>query len=82
MSITTITKKGQITIPKKIRESLALKEKDKILVKLNGNKAIIQKIPSLFELQGAVRVSENVKNLTWKDIEKKAHQAQAKKRIK
>ena len=48
MSITTITKKGQITIPKAIREHLSLKERDKLLVKLNGNKATIEKIPSFY----------------------------------
>jgi len=82
MSITTITKKGQITIPKAIREHLSLKEKDKLLVKLEGNKAVIQKIPSLSELRGSVRVPASVKDLSWKEIERKAHEAQAEKGMK
>ncbi len=82
MSITTITKKGQITIPKAIREHLSLKEKDKLLVKLEGNKAVIQRIPSLYELRGSVRVPASVKNLSWKEIERKAHEAQAEKGMK
>ena len=82
MSITTITKKGQITIPKAIREHLLLKEKDKLLVKLDGNKATIEKIPSFLELRGSVKIPSNVKDLNWKEIEKKAHQAQAEKGMK
>ncbi len=82
MSITTITKKGQITIPKIIREHLSLKEKDKLLVRLDGNKAVIQKIPSLLKLRGSVRIPASVKDLSWKEIEKKAHKAQAEKGMK
>jgi AbrB family looped-hinge helix DNA binding protein len=82
MSITTITKKGQITIPIAIRKHLSLKEKDKLLVKLNGNKATIEKIPSFLELRGSVKTPASVKGLSWKEIEKKAHQAQAEKGMK
>jgi len=81
MSTTTITKKGQITIPKSIREKLGLKEGDKVIVKFSGGKAFVRKIPSIFDLQASVLVPEDVRKLSWKKIEKKAH-AHISKKVK
>ncbi len=81
MSTTTVTKKGQITIPKPIRDRLGLKEGDKVIAKFCENEVYIRKITFIFDLEGSVRVPEKVKKLGWKEIEKKAHENMA-KRIK
>ena len=46
MSLTTLTTKGQVTIPKKVRDSLKLKTGDKIEFTLNSNndEAIIRAV--------------------------------------
>lgn len=82
MSITTITKKGQITIPKAIRDKLAIKDNDKLSVRLVGDKAIIEKIPSLLELESSIKTVKSWKKLNWKEIERKTHEARAKKAVK
>ncbi len=82
MSITTITKKGQITIPKVIRDKLAIKENDKLSVKLIGDKAVIEKIPYLLELESSIKTSKAQKRISWKEIERRTHEDQAKKAIK
>jgi len=79
MSTTTVTKKGQITIPKPVREQLGLKEGDKVIVKFDGKKTFIRKIPSIFDLQSSVPVPEDVRKLSWKEMEKKTHDYMAKK---
>ena len=79
MSTTTITKKGQITIPKSVREKLRLREGDKVIVKFSGGKAFVRKIPSIFDLEASVSVPEDVRKLSWKEIEKKAHDHMAKR---
>ena len=82
MGITTITKKGQITIPKSIRDKLAINDNDRLSVKLDGNKAIIEKISSLLELESSIKTTKDRKKLSWKEIERKTHEAQAKKAVK
>ncbi len=82
MSITTITKKGQITIPKSIRDKLSIKDNDKLSVKLFKNKAIIEKIPSLLELESSVKTIKGGKKSNWKEIERKTHEIRAKKTVK
>jgi len=79
MSTTTVTKKGQVTIPKSVRERLGLREGDKVIVKFSGGKAFIRKIPSIFNLQSSVSIPEDIKKLSWKEIEKKAHDHIAKR---
>ena len=41
LGFTTITKKGQITIPLKVREYLKVQTGDRILILLDENKVII-----------------------------------------
>lgn len=77
MSITTVTKKGQVTIPKEVRRILGLKEKDRVAISVEGEKAVIKKVTSLLEMQGSVKIPANVRGLTWKEIERRAHRAQA-----
>lgn len=54
MSVATITSKGQTTIPKDIRDALALQPKDKIQFTLlpDGTVILRAKRRSILELQG------------------------------
>lgn len=44
MATATITSKGQVTLPKSIRDSLSLKTGDKIEITTQGKKAVIKPI--------------------------------------
>lgn len=46
ISVGSITTKGQITIPKDIRERLDLKEGDRVIFTIAGGQATIRKVPS------------------------------------
>jgi|AntRauTorcE11898_2_1112593.scaffolds.fasta_scaffold79622_1 AbrB family looped-hinge helix DNA binding protein len=54
MAKATITSKGQVTIPKKIREKLGLKPGDKLNFKVNekGNLEVIPKTHSIMDTAG------------------------------
>lgn len=53
--ITTLTSKGQVTIPKEIRDELGLKPHDKIEVFLENGHAWLRKAyPSLEEVAGSL----------------------------
>jgi len=41
---TTVGQRGQITIPKEIRDKIKIKEKDKLLVTLKANNLVIKKV--------------------------------------
>jgi AbrB family looped-hinge helix DNA binding protein len=41
MHTTTVTQKGQVTIPKEVRRALNLKPHDRVLITLEGDRAVI-----------------------------------------
>ena len=47
MITSKITSKGQVTVPKKVRESLGLNEGDSLAYELHENNAVISRIPKL-----------------------------------
>jgi AbrB family looped-hinge helix DNA binding protein len=73
MGITTVTKKGQITIPVKVREALSIKEKDKLIITVEGKRAVIQKTTSARDLLGSIKVDKAKQGASWEQIRKVSH---------
>ena len=44
VGVGSVTTKGQVTIPKEIREALGLREGDRVLFILEGERAVIRKV--------------------------------------
>jgi len=57
MLVSTITQKGQITIPKKIREALDLKTNDRVVFVKRGEEIIIKPIRDVLSLRGSIKVN-------------------------
>jgi antitoxin PrlF len=55
MSVSTLTRKGQTTIPKDVRKFLGLEPEDKILYLIEGEKVILKPLKgNILELRGSV----------------------------
>ena len=52
--VTTVTSKGQVTIPKEIRDELGIKPHDKIGFFVENGYAKLQRYPTLEELAGSL----------------------------
>ncbi len=55
MHQSTLTTKGQTTIPREIRKLLGLKENDRILYEVEDGKVAIKPAPSVHELYGVFK---------------------------
>jgi len=44
VSVSSVTSKGQVTIPKEVRETLGISEGDKVIFFMDGDKAVIRKV--------------------------------------
>lgn len=53
--LATVTSKGQITIPKEIRDLLHIRTNDKLDFVLEGEKVLITPVKTLLDLRGTVR---------------------------
>lgn len=64
----TVTSKGQITLPKVLRDALDLKAGDKVLFRIYEDRAVLAKVPSFLELAGAVPIPAKKKGASWSKI--------------
>lgn len=55
--LSTVTSKGQVTIPKEIRDLLHIRTNDKVDFVLDGEKVVMVPVKTLLDLRGAVRAS-------------------------
>ena len=52
-----VTRRGQTTIPKSVRKKLGIQEGTRLLVDTEGNKVVLTKIPSIFDLAGKSKLT-------------------------
>jgi antitoxin PrlF len=70
----TVTSKGQTTIPEKIRKALRIKPGDKLEYEMEGERAIIRVHPGIRSLRG-VLASKKGKGMSFAAIREAAAEA-------
>ena len=63
-----VTSKGQVTVPKAVRDALGIKEGDEVVFRVEGNRAVLARTPNLLELAGSVPVPAAKRNVAWDDV--------------
>ena len=65
---TKVTSKGQVTVPKAVREALGINEGDAVVFRVEGNRAVLARTPDFLALAGGVRVPAAKRNAAWDDV--------------
>ncbi len=63
-----VTSKGQVTIPKGVREALGLRRGDAVRFRVEESRAVIAKTPDLLDLAGSVSVPAGRRGTPWDEI--------------
>lgn len=63
-----VTSKGQVTVPKVVREALGIKDGDEVVFRVEGHRALLAKTPSFLELAGTVAVPAAKRSTAWDDV--------------
>ncbi len=74
-----VTSKGQVTVPKAVREALGIEEGDEIVFHVEGNRAVLAKTADFLSLAGSVTVPAAKCNAAWDDVIRKTRSTRAAK---
>lgn len=67
-SAARMTSKGQVTIPKGVRDALGLHEGDELLFRVERSRAVLAKTPDFLELAGSVPVPAAKRGSSWDEV--------------
>jgi AbrB family looped-hinge helix DNA binding protein len=63
-----VTSKGQITVPKAVRDALGIKAGDEVVFRVEGNRAVLARTPNFLDLAGTVSVPAAKRNVAWDEV--------------
>jgi AbrB family looped-hinge helix DNA binding protein len=75
-----LTSKGQVTIPKAVRDALELREGDEIVFRVERTRAIVSKTPDFIDMAGTVTVPEAKRATSWDEVLRQARRSRAERR--
>lgn len=64
----TMTSKGQITVPKVVRDALGLAEGDSVYFRVEGDRALLARTPNFLDLAGTFSVPAARRGAPWGDV--------------
>lgn len=63
-----LSSKGQVTVPRSVREALSLVEGDRVVFRVVGNHAVLARTPELLALAGSISVPAAKRGTAWDDV--------------
>lgn len=64
-AVAKVTSKGQVTVPKAVRDALGIEEGDAVVFRVEGDRAVLARTPDLLDLAGTIRVPAAKGNAAW-----------------
>jgi AbrB family looped-hinge helix DNA binding protein len=72
-----VTSKGQVTVPKIVRDALGIKDGDEVVFRIEGNRAVLARTPNFLDLAGTVKVPAKKRNVAWDEVIRRTRVARA-----
>lgn len=63
-----VTSKGQVTVPKAVREALGIEEGDAVVFRVEGRRATVAKTADFLDLAGTIKVPAAKRNVAWDEV--------------
>ena len=77
-----VTSKGQVTIPKDVRDALGIAEGDGLHFRVEGGVAVVKRTGTAEELAGSMPVPEHLRGMSWDEIKERTREERTKQYAK
>ena len=74
-----LSSKGQVTIPRAVREALGIGEGDHLVFRVEGQRAILARTADLLDLAGAGEVPAETRGASWHKVRRRTRAARARR---
>jgi antitoxin PrlF len=75
-----LSSKGQLTLPRAVREALSLEEGDRVVIRVEGDRAVMARTPDLLALAGSISVPASKRGTPWTEVLRQTREARADRR--
>lgn len=72
-----LTSKGQLTVPKAVRDALDLHEGDQVVFRVEDGRAVLSRTGDFLALAGSVSVPTPRRNTPWDEVRRTTRAARA-----
>jgi AbrB family looped-hinge helix DNA binding protein len=72
-----MSSKGQVTVPKAVREALGISEGDEVMFRVEGNRAVLARTPGFLPLADTFAVPAAKRNAAWDDVVRRTRATRA-----
>lgn len=68
-----VSSKGQVTVPKVVRDALGIAEGDEIVFRVDGKRAVLTRTQDFLDLAGSIPVPAAKRNVAWDEVIRRTH---------
>ena len=72
-----LSSKGQVTVPRAVREALSLERGDRLVFRVEGDHAVLARSPDLLAMAGSVSVPAAKRGTQWGEVLRQTRRARA-----
>jgi len=72
-----MTSKGQVTVPKVVRDALGIEAGDEVVFRVEGNRAVLARTPDFLDLAASINVPAAKRNVAWDEVIRRTRTARA-----
>jgi len=72
-----MTSKGQVTVPKVVRDALGIEAGDEVVFRVDGNRAVLAKTPDFLDLANSIKVPAAKRSVAWNEVMRRTRTARA-----